>query len=236
MVREAISDLELATIAPEPARTAQVFAADKIFTKQPLAPTVAPSTKQARARRSSGWRLTAAFASICAALFLIAPSGAERMQVRDGSAPNGSGLDAAGAAQARQTSTSASAGSAQVAAKNPYGLAVPRIDEGVATLWKAVAAPRRNSEIESVTVQTGDTLRSLSLAYLGRFDVAVLVEISALNPEIVDPDRIEIGQAIRMPLYLRIGTAAEGNRTEKPPQESSPATQPPPPSPPGGQP
>jgi len=47
------------------------------------------------------------------------------------------------------------------------------------------------------------TLRQLSLQYIGRFDETVLGEIYTLNPSVHDASHIEIGQRLRLPLYLR---------------------------------
>ena len=210
MVREAISDLDLAPIAPK--RATPAFTAERIFTQRSATIGRAMPKKEARAARSRAWRLTAAFASICAALFLIAPSGAERTLGLGGVSLNAPGLVEAAQSPAPQASPTSPEGSS-AESKNPYGLVVPRIDDGVAAVWKAVAAPHRDSEIESVTVRKDDTLRSLSLAHLGRFDVTALIELSSLNPEIVDPDHIEIGQTIRMPLHLRVARFEGSSQT-----------------------
>jgi general secretion pathway protein A len=65
--------------------------------------------------------------------------------------------------------------------------------------------PARPSDVRVLTVivEKGATLRHLSLVYLNRFDPIALREIRALNPELTDPDHIELGQQIRLPLYLR---------------------------------
>jgi hypothetical protein len=61
----------------------------------------------------------------------------------------------------------------------------------------------RNDEILTVVVEKEVTLRQLSLQYVGRFDEVVLGEIYTLNPDVHDASHIEIGQRLRLPLYLR---------------------------------
>jgi general secretion pathway protein A len=51
----------------------------------------------------------------------------------------------------------------------------------------------------TVTVRRGDDLRGICLTYLGRYSTRIVQHIQALNPELVDPDRIEVGQQIRLP-------------------------------------
>jgi hypothetical protein len=54
-----------------------------------------------------------------------------------------------------------------------------------------------------VVVEKAVTVRQLSLQYIGRFDEVVLGEIYTLNPELHDAAHIEIGERLRLPLYLR---------------------------------
>src|SRR5712692_1153041 len=51
-----------------------------------------------------------------------------------------------------------------------------------------------------VAARPQDTLREVSLRYLGRFDQKVLDQICALNPELENPNHIRAGQLIRLPL------------------------------------
>jgi hypothetical protein len=50
-------------------------------------------------------------------------------------------------------------------------------------------------------VQPDDTIWNLCVESLGRYDQATLAELRKLNPELVDPDRIEVGQQIRLPVH-----------------------------------
>ena len=59
-----------------------------------------------------------------------------------------------------------------------------------------------------VVVQPNDTLRQICMRSVGRYDRAVLNEILSANQELVDPDQIEVGQRIRIPL----GSATAGSR------------------------
>ncbi len=51
-----------------------------------------------------------------------------------------------------------------------------------------------------VAVRPQETLREVSLRYLGRFDEKLLNQISALNPELKDPNHIEAWNLVRLPL------------------------------------
>jgi type II secretory pathway predicted ATPase ExeA len=49
-------------------------------------------------------------------------------------------------------------------------------------------------------VQPKDTLRDLCMSMLGRYDSAVLAEIRELNPDLKNPDHLDVGQEIRLPI------------------------------------
>jgi len=55
-----------------------------------------------------------------------------------------------------------------------------------------------------VRVKQGETLRQICTKFLNRYDRELLNAVLAANPEIVDPDQIEVGQRIRIP----VGSAA----------------------------
>jgi TonB family protein len=50
-----------------------------------------------------------------------------------------------------------------------------------------------------VSVQPNDTIKDISLRYLGRFDEDVLNQISALNPEVKNINQMAPGQLLRLP-------------------------------------
>jgi type II secretory pathway predicted ATPase ExeA len=56
-----------------------------------------------------------------------------------------------------------------------------------------------------VVVEAGQTLRQISLRYIGRYSLRTLEQIQALNPRL-DPNRIEVGQRVRLPLHLQDST------------------------------
>jgi type II secretory pathway predicted ATPase ExeA len=58
------------------------------------------------------------------------------------------------------------------------------------------------SSIESFTyvIQPKDTLRDLCMSMLGRYDTNVLSEVRKLNPELRNPDLLEVGQEVRLPM------------------------------------
>ncbi len=49
-------------------------------------------------------------------------------------------------------------------------------------------------------VQPKDTLRDLCMSMLGRYDRSVLSEIRELNPDLKNPDHLDVGQEIRLPI------------------------------------
>jgi general secretion pathway protein A len=57
------------------------------------------------------------------------------------------------------------------------------------------------SQFFTHVVQPDDTIWNLCVESLGRYDQATLAELRKLNPELVDPDRIEVGQQIRLPVH-----------------------------------
>ena len=50
-------------------------------------------------------------------------------------------------------------------------------------------------------VQRRDTLRDICVLTLGRYDDVVLSQVQKLNPELRDPDHLNVGQKIRLPLH-----------------------------------
>jgi hypothetical protein len=64
------------------------------------------------------------------------------------------------------------------------------------------ATPQEMDDGQVLTVAAGaqQTLRDLSLRYTGHFDSELAIKIRALNPDLKDPDHLEAGQLIRIPL------------------------------------
>jgi type II secretory pathway predicted ATPase ExeA len=76
----------------------------------------------------------------------------------------------------------------------------------IASTPSAITAPtmqvgllNRLSEDRMVLVEPRQTLRQICLRYLGRYSLRIVQQIQALNPGL-DPNRIKIGQRIRVPL------------------------------------
>jgi phage tail protein X len=49
-------------------------------------------------------------------------------------------------------------------------------------------------------VQPRDTIRDLCMSTFGRYDVGILAKIRKLNPGLKNPNVLEVGQEIRLPL------------------------------------
>ena len=57
-----------------------------------------------------------------------------------------------------------------------------------------------SGQVLTVVAGPGQTLEQISRAYVGRFDPQLLDEIRKLNPSLTDPNHLEPGQLIRLPL------------------------------------
>jgi hypothetical protein len=90
-------------------------------------------------------------------------------------------------------------------------------DDRTADLWanaRSAAPPPSvlsQDEIQMVRIESNDTLSKLCIRKMGRYDEQVLRDIRILNPWLSNPDRIRIGQSIRMPAREMILTAKEGD-------------------------
>jgi type II secretory pathway predicted ATPase ExeA len=78
---------------------------------------------------------------------------------------------------------------------------------------QATAVPRALAKDGVVVVEAGQTLDQISLLYLGRYSVEIVRQIQSLNPQLLDPSHIEVGQEIRLPVQGR-------GSTSKPPDHS----------------
>ena len=76
----------------------------------------------------------------------------------------------------------------------------PDRSEGSAASYDA--APQDTGSGQMLTVVAGpqQTLKDLSLRYVGHFDGDLSEKIRSLNPDLKDPDHLEAGQLIRIPL------------------------------------
>jgi type II secretory pathway predicted ATPase ExeA len=74
--------------------------------------------------------------------------------------------------------------------------------ESVPQLNSSVRSSQRPDSSRFVThlVRENDTVWRLCVSSMGRYDETALAELRKLNPELMDIDRIEVGQQIRLPL------------------------------------
>jgi hypothetical protein len=84
------------------------------------------------------------------------------------------------------------------------------------------ATPQEMDDGQLLTVAAGpqQTLKDLSLRYIGHFDSEIAIKIRALNPDLRDPDHLEAGQLIRIPLpsgaMRKVHDSAESATPPKP--------------------
>jgi general secretion pathway protein A len=68
-----------------------------------------------------------------------------------------------------------------------------------------IASPQSPSSSKDdtniVVVRSGDTLRQIALRTMGRYSDKIREEIRQLNPAIIDPNHVEIGQKVRVPQF-----------------------------------
>jgi general secretion pathway protein A len=77
-----------------------------------------------------------------------------------------------------------------------------------------------SGQVLTIAARPQQTLEEISILYLGHFDRHLFEEICALNPELRDPDHIQGGQLIRLPLRPHaltkvIDTSEAGTTTKK---------------------
>ena len=72
---------------------------------------------------------------------------------------------------------------------------------------QAAAVPRPLAKDGVVVVEAGQTLQQISLLYLGRYSTEIVQQIQSLNPQLLDPNHIEVGQQIRLPAQWRGSTS-----------------------------
>ncbi len=72
--------------------------------------------------------------------------------------------------------------------------------EGTAASYDAAPQDTGNGLVLTVAAGPQQSLRDLTLKYVGHFDAELSKEIRSLNPDLKDPDRLEAGQLIRIPL------------------------------------
>jgi type II secretory pathway predicted ATPase ExeA len=81
---------------------------------------------------------------------------------------------------------------------------------------QAAAVPRPLAKDLVVVVEAGQTLRQISLLYLGRYSTEIVQQIQSLNPQLLDPKHIEVGQHIRLPVPWRGSTSKPSDHSPEP--------------------
>ena len=106
---------------------------------------------------------------------------------------------------------------------NPLG-ALIHADRTVDTAASYNADPQDTDNGQVITVVAGpqQSLKDLSLRYVGHFDDELSGKIISLNPGLSDPDHLEAGQLIRIPLPP--GAMKKVNDTADAASASAPST------------
>jgi hypothetical protein len=126
------------------------------------------------------------------------PTGTTGITEQDPAAPAQTELDGSAATPASSSTNS-----------DDTSLSSPPLSPALAEQAGEPAIPRMeqtssrqvelNGETATVIVQPHDDLRKICLQYLGAYSARLLNKISKLNPELTDPDHLEIGQRIVLP-------------------------------------
>ncbi len=216
IMKQVIARLDLSCSPPKlalPYSAAPIAAPTAVPTQAP-APTVAtseagllsyPSTgKKARGRKAIGVGVAAALL-ILVALFVLS---------REGVIGSGTASQPP-AAVVPATSTPSAEHSGAAAAPTTAGKSALAIGASVET-----SAQDSPPTAVTVVVQPGQSLKEICLQNVGRYDAELLSEISELNPQLKDPDHIEVGQSIWLPLGSKASRtlvpASQPNATSPP--------------------
>jgi type II secretory pathway predicted ATPase ExeA len=231
MVREGAADLEMESLLPGATNRSRVIAMRRKPVSLTPARSMTPSKATRRTNSFGLSRMVPAFATFCVLLLMGTFSWAAwdrgartpPFDVLMASAPAAarevSGVETVVRDDSGRVSEAIRVGvqdktvsdSPEQPAKNGQSGAValsgPAVEtKSLLTIPSPASIPAglsRNDEILTVVVEKEVTLRQLSLQYVGRFDEVVLGEIYTLNPDVHDASHIEIGQRLRLPLYLR---------------------------------
>src|ERR1700719_1504594 len=195
IVQEAASDLEIESLVPRedsPKRISARGSCQSHAQSREYARGYVPFGSMIPAKKTGRpWRIAAQTVSVAAALFLVIVSG-----LSWNSGVRTPPFDLVPTAEALH-------------AKDMLVSGLRAVDGTHAAPTHAALTPRSLAEkqaralLATVVVEKQDALRLLSLEYLSRFGDKALDEIRALTPAITDPDRIETGQRLRLPIHLR---------------------------------
>jgi general secretion pathway protein A len=105
--------------------------------------------------------------------------------------------EAPGTVQNSSISTLTSADAASGSTPNPSWSG--KADNILAAETAPSSVPVNDPEVIKVVVQSGDTLRQITLRALGQCDDKLIQRIRELNPSLTNPDHIETDQEIRLP-------------------------------------
>jgi general secretion pathway protein A len=95
----------------------------------------------------------------------------------------------------------ATASAASLNASKSHGPAASlNASESMPTSYSADPQDTDSGQILTVIAKPQQTLKDISLVYLGHFDQNLLEQIRSLNPGLTDPDHIQGGQLIQLPL------------------------------------
>jgi type II secretory pathway predicted ATPase ExeA len=226
MVLEAAADVEMESLLPKPQKRSRVVVMRRAPEPLPPLSMTAAATARTSTNSSGSNRMVAAFATFCVLLLLgtfswVAWDRGERtppfdvlMAATPTTRPAVFGPEVI-AANDRAESLSPQIGPAGDAPEPTSAAGRPDTSSPRATIASSKASDRgslqtsvaaglsQNDEVLTVVVEREVTLHQLSLQYIGRFDEIVLGEIYTLNPSVRDASHIEIGQRLRLPLYLR---------------------------------
>jgi hypothetical protein len=72
--------------------------------------------------------------------------------------------------------------------------------EGATSSYDAAPQDTEGGQVLTVMAAPQQTLKDLSLRYVGHFDSDLSQKILRLNPDLKDPDHLEAGQLVRIPL------------------------------------
>jgi general secretion pathway protein A len=91
--------------------------------------------------------------------------------------------------------------------------------EGTTESYEADPQDTGNGQVLTVIAGPQQTLKDLTLRYVGHYDDELSKQISNLNPDLKDPDHLEAGQLIRIPLppgaMVKVNDTAEAATPSK---------------------
>jgi hypothetical protein len=91
---------------------------------------------------------------------------------------------------------------------------------GAVAVYDAMPQEMEDGQVLTVAAGPQQTLKDLSLRYTGHFDSELALKIRALNPDLTDPEHLEAGQLIRIPLpsgaMKKVHDTAEPSARPKP--------------------